>query len=277
MRYVVGAADPFVIRTAHALVAPGLTEHANASSNRVFSATDPLRTQCAETKGGHFALVSAFLAKHYGGVVGSRLPTPIGTVTATDHHSLVVAHLTKFNTGSVGYPASSPLHTIVAGSCGPETNPAGGSSQGIVTAQLVGVGGRAAQSRARPVCEPGGTTTAKGDVALVRVFLIKYYGSDQAPELQGPLHTVTSRDRFGLVTVSGQDYAIADIGLRMLTPRELFRAQGFPERYAIGDGVGLNLTKSAQVRMCGNSVCPPVACALVSANVPELAREEAVA
>ena len=114
-------------------------------------------------------------------------------------------------------------------------------------------------------------------MALVRVFLIKYYGSDQAPELQGPLHTVTSRDRFGLVTVSGQDYAIADIGLRMLTPRELFRAQGFPERYAIGDGVGLNLTKSAQVRMCGNSVCPPVACALVSANVPELAREEAVA
>lgn len=104
--------------------------------------------------------------------------------------------------------------------------------------------------------------------AEVRAFLIKYYGSDQDPRLEGPLHTVTSKDRFGLVTVAGQDYAIADIGLRMLSPRELFRAQGFPSDYIIGNdpAQGLKLTKSAQVRMVGNSVCPPLSQALVAAN-----------
>jgi DNA (cytosine-5)-methyltransferase 1 len=93
-----------------------------------------------------------------------------------------------------------------------------------------------------------------------------------------PIGTVTARDRFGLVTVNGEEYAIADIGLRMLAPSELFKAQGFPGSYIIDRGVfeveGRReirpLTKSAQVRMCGNSVCPPLAEALVRANVPEL-------
>ena len=84
------------------------------------------------------------------------------------------------------------------------------------------------------------------------------------------LHTVTTKDRFGLVTVRGQEYQIADIGLRMLTPRELYRAQGFPESYAIDRGAaGEPITKTAQVRMCGNSVCPPLARAIVAANYAE--------
>jgi DNA (cytosine-5)-methyltransferase 1 len=72
--------------------------------------------------------------------------------------------------------------------------------------------------------------------------------------------------------VRGDVYKIADIGMRMLTPRELFNAQGFPRSYMIGDDefAGPVLSKTAQVRMCGNSVCPPVAAALVRANVPEL-------
>ena len=82
--------------------------------------------------------------------------------------------------------------------------------------------------------------------------------------------TVTTKDRFGLVTVRGQAYQIADIGLRMLTPRELYRAQGFPESYAIDRGAaGEPITKTAQVRMCGNSVCPPLARAIVAANYAE--------
>jgi len=102
----------------------------------------------------------------------------------------------------------------------------------------------------------------------VRAFLLSYYGTDQDPQVDGPLATITTKDRFGLVTIKGQDYQIVDIGLRMLTPRELFLAQGFPADYIIGDDEtqGLKLTKSAQVRMCGNSVCPPLAEALVCAN-----------
>lgn len=81
---------------------------------------------------------------------------------------------------------------------------------------------------------------------------------------------VTTKPRFGLVTVSGVDYVIADIGMRMLQPRELYRAQGFPDAYIIDRGAdGRLLPKDAQVRMCGNSVCPPLARAIVAANYSE--------
>ncbi len=64
----------------------------------------------------------------------------------------------------------------------------------------------------------------------------------------------------------------------MLQPRELYRAQGFPEGYKIDFEIGgKRITKTAQVRMVGNSVCPPMAEALVRANVVEAEREEVVA
>ena len=90
--------------------------------------------------------------------------------------------------------------------------------------------------------------------------------------LTAPLRTVPTHDRFGLVTVHGRPYRIVDIGLRMLSPRELFNAQGFPAGYQICDdpAQGLSLTKAEQVRMCGNSVSPPVAAALVAANLGEM-------
>lgn len=72
------------------------------------------------------------------------------------------------------------------------------------------------------------------------------------------------------MTVKGEDYLIADIGMRMLQPRELYRAQGFPDSYIIDRGAdGRVLSKAAQVRMCGNSVCPPLARAIVAANYSE--------
>lgn len=108
----------------------------------------------------------------------------------------------------------------------------------------------------------------------VRAFLTAYYGTDQDPKLAAPLHTVTTKDRFGLVLVKGQPYAIVDIGLRMLTPRELYTAQGFPASYIIERGAdGRALTKTAQVRLCGNSVCPPIARALVAANYADAAQQ----
>lgn len=104
----------------------------------------------------------------------------------------------------------------------------------------------------------------------VRALLVKYYGTAIGQDVCEPLHTVPSRDRFGLVTVQGEDYAIADIGMRMLQPRELFRAQGFPDDYVIDVGAdGRPLTKTAQIKMCGNSVVPQVAEAVVRANLCE--------
>jgi DNA (cytosine-5)-methyltransferase 1 len=304
--------------TKAALVTAFLNEHANASNQRVMSAREPLRTVCAQVKGGHFGLVSAvlvdaahgeqspsgvkrwgqgvkdveqplgtvvasgnkalataFLAKHYTGVVGSEMVQPIGTVTSTDHHSLVVAHVQRDMGKSIGHAADAPLGTVTAG---------GGGKSALVASSLVKLRGT---STAAGVGEPLHTISAGGfHHAEVRAFLLKYYGTDQDPRLTEPLHTVTTKDRYGLVTIQGQDYEIVDIGLRMLAPHELYRAQGFPAGYVIdeipdpallfADGAQIAadplslpripLTKSAQVRMCGNSVCPPLSEALIRAN-----------
>lgn len=96
-------------------------------------------------------------------------------------------------------------------------------------------------------------------------------GADGGQDVKEPLDTVTSRDRFGLVTIEGVDYQIVDIGLRMLEPRELYGCQGFPADYIIDhDYTGKTYPRSEQVRRCGNAVCPPIPAALVRANLPEL-------
>lgn len=262
MRYVVNASDPFVIDSN---VAPFINEHANASNQRVNAADEPLRTICAQVKGGHYSLVSAFLAKHFTGVVGTDLQDPLSTVTSVDHHSLVTAHITKFRTGAIGSAIDELSHTVTAG--GKQARPGTGNAMGIITSNLVKLRG---QNVGQETSAPLATISAGGQHhAEVRAFLLSYYGNEKESNgVNKPVRTVTSRDRFGLVTIKGQDYQIVDIGLRMLAPRELYRAQGFPESYIIGDDPeqGLSLTKSAQVRMCGNSVCPPVALALIESN-----------
>lgn len=124
------------------------------------------------------------------------------------------------------------------------------------------------------------TTSQNNQCAQVSAFLTQYYGTTEAAPLQKPLHTITSNDHFGLVNVyiGGVQFVITDVGLRMLTPKELFAAQGFPQDYIFEVGVNehgqkIPLTKSAQVRMCGNSVPPAFAKALVEANYLCQARE----
>jgi DNA (cytosine-5)-methyltransferase 1 len=133
---------------------------------------------------------------------------------------------------------------------------------------------------ANTVEEPVHTISAQGThFAEIRAFLIKYYGNEaDGHGLDSPLGTVTTRDRFGLVTVTidGTEYAIVDIGMRMLAPHELFAAQGFPADYVIVPEInGKPMTKTAQIARCGNAVCPPLPKALISANWPQMA--EAVA
>lgn len=250
-RYVIEAAKPFIVRI-------GQTGHGDAG--KVRSADEPLSTVTSKAEhclavptlvqtgygeragqaprvpgldkplgtvvgGQKHALVAAFLAKHYGGVVGTDLRQPAGTVTTVDHHALVAASMVKLRGTSSAVPASDPLHTISAG----------GEHH-----------------------------------AAVAAFLTAYYGSDQDTPVDDPLHTVTTKPRFALVMVEGVPHTIADIGMRMLQPRELYRAQGFPESYLIDRGAdGRPLSKAAQVRMCGNSVSPPVATAIVRANYAE--------
>ena len=233
MRYVVEAGQPFIVPgVAATLVQTGYGERPGQAP-RVPGLDKPLGTVVAGQK---HALVQAFLAKHYTGVVGTELKHPAGTVTTADHHSLVTANLIHMGHGE-----------------GKE-------------------GGKRWSHGIRDVKDPLNTITAQGAAAgVVHSFLVKYYskgGQDAA--CTDPMHTIPTKDRMGLVMVRGEPYAIVDIGLRMLTPRELYRAQGFPDSYVIDTGAaGEPITKTAQVRMCGNSVCPPLAHALVKANYCE--------
>jgi DNA (cytosine-5)-methyltransferase 1 len=223
---------------------------------RVPGLDKPLGTAVAG--GVKHALVSAFLAKHYTGVVGTGVDVPTGTITTADHHSVVTAQIVGCG-GRAGQSrprdASEPLATITSK-----------ADSTIVTSHLLKLrNNQSAQSNDDPMPT---LTAGGGHVGEVRAFLIKYYGNDKdGVDMRGPLHTVPTHDRFGLVTIQGEDYAIVDIGMRMLTPRELARAQGFPDSYVLDPEYnGKPLTKSSQVRMIGNSVCPDVATALIVAN-----------
>ena len=221
-------------------------------------------TECAGVKGGHFALVSAFLAKHYtdqGQRPGAEVTEPLSTITARDHHSLIAVNLIRHFGQSTGQKISQPVPTVVAN---------GGGKTGVMATYIMKMKG---DNMGHAADDPMHTITSGGmHFAEVRAFLIKYYGNEkEGVGLREPMHTVTAKDRLGLVVVRGENYFIADIGMRMLQPHELYAAQGFPENYIIAPIIkGRPLGKVAQVRMCGNSVCPPVAQAIVAANVPEM-------
>ncbi|MBC6485899.1 DNA cytosine methyltransferase [Aeromonas hydrophila] len=297
-RFVINAAEPFIVKCNHtsnrtvydafrgqvlheplqtvtaapgfALVqpqlAPFITEHANASHQRNMPADEPLRTICAQVKGGHFALVAPVIARQFGNSVGQSVEEPLGTVMAkADKSQLVLASLAKHYTGVVGAELTKPLPTVTTV-----------DHNSLVTSHLVKLRGTC--QHGQPVTEPMPTVTAGGlHIGEVRAFLLKYYGTDSTIPCSEPLHTVTTRDRFGLVTVRGEDYQIVDIGMRMLEPHELFAAQGFPADYVIDhDATGKKFTKTAQVARCGNAVCPPLAAALVRANLPEMCADAQV-
>lgn len=221
----------------------------------------------------HKAVIAANLIKHYGGGYsgpGCSIDEPLHTVTQVDHHSLCSSHLIKLRgTCQDGQQSTEPAPTITAGG------------------QHVG---------------------------HVQAYLTKYYGNERdGVSITEPMHTIPTRDRFGLAEVECEiqpltdeqrynawccarlveaysdlpddthlfpaprrqylrvgDYVIIDICMRMLSPRELYNAQGFPPDYIIDrDPDGNPISQKDQVARCGNAVCPTEARALVAANLPE--------
>ncbi|NGO50453.1 DNA cytosine methyltransferase [Allomesorhizobium camelthorni] len=230
-----------------------------------------------------------------------RADEPTGTGTISGNHALAAVHLSRFTQNGVGHGADEPLDTVMAGAPKfgvvaaflaqhnndsrriggvnpgrPADEPlatltAAGAQQQVVTAHMMRQFGT---SVGHSLDEPTHTDTARvNKSALIAPFLTKYYGQGDGAAVDGPLHTDTTKDRFGLVTVEidGQTYAIADIGMRMLTPRERFRAQGFPDSYIIDRRTdGSAITQTVQGSCCGNSVSPPLAEALAAANCSHL-------
>ena len=215
-------------------------------------------------KGSQAAAVTAFLSSFYGGDRARSVAEPAPTATADGaKHGLVAAHIEQANTGSVGHTPRKPLSTIVGKGC----------TQRIVETTMIEEGALPPDMMQRAV--------------RTAAFLVKYYGTDgenetaQIQPVDRPLDVVTVKARFAVVTVTidAVTYVIVDIGLRMLKPRELARAQGFPDDYVLnpvvrkflrGKWVERPLTIAEQISAIGNSVCPPVARALVAANQPDL-------
>jgi DNA (cytosine-5)-methyltransferase 1 len=232
-RYVLDSAKPYIVRIGH-------TGHGDSGKAR--SIDEPLST--ITSKAEHLLASPTLVQTGYGERPGQapRVPgldKPLGTVVNGQKHALVAAFLAKHYGGNEtpGWPLDRSISTITTQ-----------DHHHLVTASL----------------ETGAPPPHRDEVFAL---LTKYYGTDQDPQLGEPLHTVTTKDRFGLVTIDCVDYYIADIGMRMLQPRELYRAQGFPDSYLIDRGAdGRTLSKASQVRMCGNSVCPPLARAIVAAN-----------
>lgn len=245
-------------KNGHAVVAATLINigYGDKDGKRVPGLDVPLGT--VVSGGKKHALVSAFLARQYGQSVGTAADAPLGTITRIDHSQVVTAFLAKHYTGATGSEMNKPVDTITAI-----------DHNSLVTSHLVKMRGT---NVGQSVEEPLQTISAQGKhFAEVRALLVKYYGNEKDGQpLNEPLDTIPTKDRFGLVTVyiSGEPYVIVDIGLRMLQPHELYAAQGFPADYIFDrQADGTPITKTAQVQKCGNAVCPPVARAIIAANL----------
>lgn len=214
-----------------AVVAPVLTpfigEHANASNQRNMAADEPLRTICAQVKGGHFSVVAPTLLPMRGTSEshlnnGHSVEHPLSTISAGGlHHALMAGHITKFNTGSVGYGVDEPMATITAG--GTPKRPSTGNTQGLVGAHLitVGYGERVGQdARTQDIAGPLGTVVAGGvKQAMVAAHLVDMgHGESTAAGAKRWSHGVRDIETpLNTITASGGTSAISAVHLMHLT------------------------------------------------------------
>ena len=252
----------------------------------------PFLAECNHSGGGHIAPVGdaykTITAKHTGGIVApsliqyhteqtesvraSGLGTPINTVDASNRYGLTCANLVEYYTGGRPLDITDAMHTVTSH-----------DREAVVAAHVVKFKG---DNVGTPPSEPLQTVTASagkeracsgGTFAVCKAYLAKIRSGDDLghwPEIRALLNEfcgyTLAEDEVLLLEISGGLYYIADIGLRMLSPRELYNAMGFPPDYIIDrDYLGNEYKKSAQVARCGNAVCPPMATALVRANLPE--------
>lgn len=252
-RYVLNSGDPFIVKVNHTsssgevhfrgqsleqpiqtitgkngsgIVAPVLTECANASSPRSMPANEPLRTICAQVKGGHHAVIAAHIAKNYSGVIGSDIQEPVHTITAKDHNSLVVSHLSKLKNNCVGQDMADPMHTMTTINQFAE-----------VRAFLTAFYGN--EKDGNSVDQPLRTIPTKDRFGLVKINQQEYQITDIGFRMLQPVELFKAQG----------------------FPENYIFERGVDEH-----GHEIRLTKTEQTRMVGNSVCPQLSRALVEAN-----------
>lgn len=298
-RYTLDADEPFIVTCNHA-----------GEGFRGQSLADPFKT-IAAARDAHGLVQATFVSYGQQGGLSRPAGVPLHTVTASakDQNQAVSVFLAQHNAGprpgAPGRAADTPLSVATAS----------GSQQAVVAANMISLKGseRRAYAATKPhhTVTAGGRHSGVVTMPMMAVY---YGGDDDGAPMDAPARTVTAKARFGLVEaqaaptpipadmlararqvadflrrfgcwddrefvtreIDGATWMVVDIGMRMLTPRELARAQGFPDSYVLAaDFNGRPLTDTQQRHMIGNSVCPGVAKALVLANFRPATRKAA--
>ncbi len=225
------------------------------SEDRNRSVEQPMST--VVTKNEH-CLLSPILIQYHSEtakneVRGQMVDEPIMTIDTSPRYALVAAFLTKFYKSGRGQSLFEPIHTIT-------TSP---GHFGQVSVMAVDY---------KQLIASGVDEETAQKCTWVSEFIMEYYGCGLGQSVNSPLHTVVTKDRFALITILGNEYAILDIFLRMLEPEELKLGQGFPKDYIIDFKMenGKPYPKSEQVARIGNSVVPIMAEKLCLAACPYL-------
>lgn len=221
-KFVFDNPNPFIVND----IAPVLTECANASNKRSMPINEPLRTICAQTKGGHHALIAPFLAKNYTGVIGSTVTEPVHTITAKDHNSLVISHLSKMKKNSIGQNVNEPIHAMTTVNQFAE-----------VRAFLTAFYGN--EKDGNSIEEPLRTIPTRDRFGLVTI----------------------GQQKFQIVDIGFRMLQPVELFKAQGFPESYIFEKGIDEH-----GNEIRLTKTEQTRMVGNSVCPQLSEALVRAN-----------
>jgi len=258
-------------------------------TNKTRSIDRPLATVTAN--GNHIGLCEPFLTHYRGKSVMRGIDEPIPTLTTRDSLGLIEPFLinidhqggngdqvrscdqpvptvtSKQRTALVepfmvcpGGPematqsVDKPLHTVLTR-----------NSTALVEPFLIAVnhgdkGSASPSARAKSIDQPMPTVTTNRSHGLVEPFIVKYNRTGKAYSVDEPLQTVTAQDRFALVTTESGTYAL-DIRFRMLTNRELARAQGLTDSY-IFTGRTKDIT-----RQIGNMVPIGLAKAVIGAQI----------
>lgn len=254
-KFVIDNPEPFIIPIGYG--------ERKGQAPRVNSIDEPLGT--VVTSGKHYLVAPSLIQYHSetsaDEVRGQEVTKPLMTVDTSPRYALSVAHIMKNYGGyynGAGSRADEPLDTVTAK-----------DHNSLVTAHILTMRNN---MDGQPADEPLSTISCSGGHhAEVQAFLVKYFSTGTAKSVDEPIDTITTKDRFALITIHGEEYIITDIKMRMLTPRELFSAQGFPSEYIIDrDDKGAPYSRAKQVARCGNAVTPPVPAALVRANLPEM-------
>lgn len=242
-KFVFNNPEPFIIQVNH-----------GGDNFRGQSIHEPMPTI---TQKHGFGVVTPFMIQYHSettknGVRGQAVTDPLQTIDTSNRYGLVIAFLEKFYKFGTGQSLSEPIHTIT-------TSPGHFGQVSVLAVDW------------KELQEAGIDEETAQKATWVSQFIMEYYGCGIGQSLNDPLHTVVTKDRFALITVLGNEYAILDIFLRMLTPEELKLAQGFPRDYIIDrDYNWQKYPVCEQVKRIGNSVVPIMAEALVKANCPYL-------